>query len=250
VLVVLVQLPAMFELERVEVWDQIEQHMRDVVQSDPEAWGQLLLALMPKLEEITRKQPIGRLNRDEDVRRDILVSVIAKLHSGEYRAIKKYLARDNPPPIRIWLRVLARSAAIDVMRRHPEFSPGNKERLPRWFSLATLISGHGIVVPDTLLAKKREAELFLKHTMQESREAMANHGENAAMALAQTWNIKPLHTRRLIKRIDSFEETFQLSLAGHTYGEIAEKMSRSRREVELTVGYLEEFFQARGFSTS
>jgi len=229
-------------------WLQIAEQLKRVANAQDDAWDTLLVALTPVLESLVRRQPIGRLRDDEDAQRDILTRVIGKLHSRDHRVIKKFVAHEDPPPLKAWIRVLVRSAAIDEMRGRPEFQRASKERLPGWFSLSTLVTAHGSKGENTLEGKQREVENLMSAAIVSARKAVADVGVEAEVQLASDWNVGVVHTRRLIKRIDHYPVVLAMVLAGHTYAEIAEASELTRREVELIVGYIEEFFHARGFA--
>lgn len=144
---------------------------------------------------------------------------------------------------------MVRSAAIDVMRGQPEFQRGYENQLPGWFSLATLVTADGSGQPNSLEAKQREAERFMTKAVELARKATLEHGEQAATELARAWNVGLVHTRRLIKRMDYYPPVLAMVLEGHTYGEIALALGPSRREIELIVSYIEEFYRARGFAS-
>lgn len=229
-------------------WERIANQLKEVAEGQEGAWGELLVSLSPVLEGLARRQPLGRLRDDEDIQRDIVTKVIGKLHAGENRVVKKFVDHETPPPLKAWIRVLVRSAAIDVMRGRPEFQRGNKEKLPHWFSLATLVTSDGVQRPDSIEAKQREVEKFMTKAVESTRQALADDTEGAVAHLAREWNIPPVHTRRIVKRVDHYPVVLSMVLAGHTYVEIAESIALSRREVALMVEYIEEFFHACGFA--
>ena len=231
-----------------EFWEHIAIHFREVAAENEGAWSKLLTALSPELEKLSRHQPIGRLRDDDDARRDIIAKVIARLHAHEYRTIKNWAADPDPAPPQAWIRVLVRSAAIDVMRARPEYIRASEKRLPGWISLATLASQAGAPLPKSLLVKQKEVERFMKVAVEAAQEELEKSGEEAAGALAKTWKIPVVHTRRLLKRVDGYPKVLAMVLAGHSYSEVAKTLDLSRREVELIVDYIEEFFHARGFA--
>ena len=172
---------------------------------------------------------------------------------------RQWVSVDLPPPDAVarlakdpdgeaWVRVLVRSAAIDVMRGRPEFRRGGGEREHGWFSLATLVTRDGMRAPDTLAAKQREVERFMSESVRAAKEAMAGRPSSAASSLAERWRIPVLHTRRLVKKVELYEPILQRVLAGQSYPEVASALELSRREVELVIGYIEELFHARGFA--
>ncbi len=228
-------------------WKQIEERLLAVAAEAEGAWRELLLVLTPAVERLAMSQPIGRLRDDEDARRDIVAMVLGKLHGRGARAIKNFADKDDSPPVEAWIRVLVRSAAIDVMRGRPEFQRAGKRQEARWFSLATLVTQEGTPA-DTLVAKRREVERFMERSTREAREELRRTPAQASANLAAAWQIPILHTRRLVKRIELYEPILLAVLAGHSYVEVAEMTGLSRREVELIVGYIEEFFHSRGFA--
>lgn len=231
-----------------KVWQAISDALRAVADAHENSWERLLVLLQPEVESLARFQPIGRLRLDEDAMREIVVKVIARLHAGEHRAIKKLFALDSPPNVRAWIRVVVRSAAIDVMRAQPEFLRGNKETAPAWISLDTIATQDGVKTPDSLVEKQKEVEAFMAHAQNTAREMLSQHGDETTALLATQWNVPLLHARRFVKKIDLYTPVLSMVLAGHSYVHIAERLDVSRREVELLVGYIEEFFHARGFA--
>ncbi len=230
------------------VWEAISEALRAVANGREGSWKQLLTLVQPEVESLARFQPIGRLRGDEDAMREIVVKVIARLHANEHRAIKKLFALDSPPNVRAWIRVVVRSAAIDVMRAQPEFLRGNKEKAPAWISLDTIATQDGVKTPNSLVEKQKEVEAFMAHAHNVARDLLTQHGEETAALLATQWTIPLLHARRFVKKIDLYTPVLSMVLAGHSYVKIAEKLEVSRREVELLVSYIEEFFHARGFA--
>lgn len=222
--------------------------MQDVSNGEELGWSSLLVMLEPEIEKLARYQRIGRLRTNEDALRDIVTKVIARLHAGEHKAVKKLFALDEPPNVKAWIRVLVRSAAIDVMRAQPEFIRKNKNNDAGWIDLDTLVTVDGIKTPDSLIAKQREVEQFMSQASSDARNAITLHGDKAAAVLAEDWKVPLLQARRVIKKIDIFEPILKKVLAGHNYVEIGKSLELSRREVELVVGYIEEFFHARGFA--
>lgn len=231
----------------VDVWTEIGNDIAAVARGDEGAWGRLLVALAPELEVIARGAPIGRLRGDVDAQRDVIAAVIAKLHRDDHAVLKKLVAQSDPPPLQAWMRLLVRRAAIDVMRGRPEFVRGG-ERGAGWLSLATLVTRDGAAPPASLAQKRREVEQFLARAAREARAALEEHGDDAAAKLASAWQIGVVHTRRLVKRIDDYEGVLAMILAGHTHAEIATRLGRTVREIELVVSYLEELCHARGFA--
>jgi len=223
--------------------------MQALVERESGAWTTLLEALHPELEQIVKNQPLGRLRDDVDVHRDIVTKTIDKLHKDEHRAIARFVDHEAPPPVEAWMRVMVRNAAIDVMRARPEFIRGRGGDKAKWLSLATLATRDGVRQADSLAAKRREVESFLANAIAAARALVIELGNaEAATKLADEWKIQVLHTRRLTKKAELYQPVLSLVLAGHDHTEIAERLDLSRREVELVIGYLEQFFHASGFA--
>ncbi len=223
--------------------------MRSVIEHESGAWATLLEILDPELERIARNQPLGRLRDDIDVHRDIVTKTIDKLHKDEHRAIARFVDHDAPPPLEAWIRVMVRNAAIDVMRARPEFIRGRGGDKPKWLSLATLATLDAVNSADSLVAKRQEVESFLANAIASARALTTSlGGANAATKLADEWKIPILHTRRLVKKVALYQPVLSLVLAGCDHTAIAERLGMSRREVELLIGYLEQFFHASGFA--
>jgi DNA-directed RNA polymerase specialized sigma24 family protein len=224
------------------------QLLRAVAETGEAAWPALLTALEPELALMARRQPIGRLRDREDSPREIVTRAIARLHAREFAAIKKLVTIDPPPELQAWMRVLVRRSAIDYMRESPEYQRGNATRADRWISLASLSSSGPVApMPDSLAQKRDLVTAFVREAAARAIEEQREHGEDAIARLALEWKIGRIHVRRLIARADQYVAVLTSVLAGYSYPEIAERLALSRREVELTVRYVEELLQARGF---
>ncbi|MEO8701162.1 MAG: hypothetical protein ABI867_14020 [Kofleriaceae bacterium] len=231
-------------------WDsqQLWQLFRAVPDGGDAAWKALLVELEPELAIMARRQPIGRLRDREDTPREIVTRVIARLYSRDHTAIKKLCSIDPPPELRAWLRVLVRRSAIDYMREHPEFERGNVERAPRWVSLASFNSGENAAADPSSLAQKRDQVLaFIRDSVDQAKAAYAQHGEDALFQIALEWKVTRIHVRRIVARGDQYLQVIQSVLEGNSYPETAERLGVTRREVELTVRYIEDLLRARRF---
>ena len=227
-------------------WDHIGVLMKAVAESGDDAWHPLLEALQPELLRIARRQPIGRLRDLEDTPHEIVTRVFARLHSRDYAAVRKVVGLENPPPLRAWFRVLVKRSAIDYLREQPEFERRGAEG-PGWYSLITLTTGAGAANPDTLSEKKREVLRFLGEAVDRARGELEKNGEDSYNQLALEWGIARIHVRRLAKKGERFVAVLESVLAGRSYPETAKLLDLSRREVELSVRYIEEMLNARGF---
>jgi DNA-directed RNA polymerase specialized sigma24 family protein len=222
-----------------------------VVASGATAWPPLVVELEPVLLQMARNQPIGRLKDREDSPREIVTRVLARLHKREFDAIKRLCALSPRPELRAWLRVLVKRSAIDYMRESPEYERGNANRDHRWISLATLSSRAIAPQQDTLKAKRDMVVTFVREAVERGAAEVKARGVDDAIAqLALSWKIDRTHVRRLIQRGDQYLTVLTRVLEGHSYPETAEQLGITRRECELTVRYIEDLLEARGFARS
>lgn len=211
-------------------------------------WHAFAAELFPVLTKIAAGQPTGRLRAHADTPREIATRVLENLHARDFAAIRKLCATEPPPPLGAWLHVVVRRAAIDYMRASPEYQRATAKRDHRWISLATLSSSIPNNGTDSLV-EKREAVLgFLRAAVERARAAWEAHGEDAYGMLALEWDVARIHTRRLCQRGTLYLQVISAVLAGHSYVEIAQALAISRRDVELTVLYIEELLAARKFA--
>jgi DNA-directed RNA polymerase specialized sigma24 family protein len=215
------------------------------VARDPAAWPALLAALEPELIAIARRQPIGRLRDRDDTPREIVSRVFARLHARDHAAIHKLCAIDPPPELRAWLRVLVRRSAIDYMRAHSEYERATPTRPDRWISLATLTSAAPARGPDSLAEQRALVLTEVRALVARAEAELRAHGDDAFGALALEWRLSRLQVRRLAVHGARFVDVLVATLAGHAQTEIAAQLALTRREVELTVRYLEELLRAR-----
>jgi DNA-directed RNA polymerase specialized sigma24 family protein len=229
--------------------DELWTMLRVVAEKGDEGWQPLLAKLEPELAQMARRQPIGRLRDHEDTPREIVTRTIARLHAKQYAAIKKLVATEPKPELQAWLRVLVKRSAIDYMRESPEYERATAKREHRWISLATLSSSQGpSALPDSLAEKRDLVTAFVATAAERAHSEQKAHGDDDAIGrLSLEWKIARIHVRRLIARADQYVSVLNAVLAGFSYPEVGEKLGISRREVELTVRYLEELLQARGF---
>ena len=226
---------------------QVWELLRAVSTGGDVAWGPLLIALEPELSRLSRRQPIGRLRDHADSPGEIMMRVIERLRSHEFAAIKKLCARDPAPPLSAWLRLLVRRAAVDYLRSSPEFVRGNNSREPGWISLSTLRSGSEAAGPDSLAEKRRDVIRFMTEAVERSEAERREHGEDAIGRLATEWGVQRIHVRRLLDRGQHYLRVLAAVFEGSSYPEIAGDLEITRREVELTVRYIEELLRERNF---
>jgi hypothetical protein len=70
-------------------------------------------------------------------------------------------------------------------------------------------------------------------------------GDDAFAHLALAWRIDRIHVRRLAHKGDQLVAVLVAVLEGHTQAAIGQALALTRREVELSVRYLEELLHAR-----
>ena len=231
-------------VDETRLWERF----RAVATAGTPAWHSLVLELEPVLVAMAKRQPIGRLRERDESPVEIVTRVLARLHARDYAAVRKVCEREPLPELSAWLRVLVRRSAIDYMREHPEFQRGNAERAPRWVSLASFTSGeHAAVDPSSTEQKRREVSQFVRDAVDRATAEHRAHGEDALARLALEWKIERIHVRRLLARGEQYVAVLASVLDGATYAETAERLAITRREVELTVRYIEELLRGRRF---
>ncbi|HEX4418599.1 MAG TPA: hypothetical protein VH165_11900 [Kofleriaceae bacterium] len=223
---------------------QLWELLRAIAGGDTAQWPALLAELEPVVAGFARRQPIGRLRDREDTPREIVTRVFARLHARDHAAIQKLCALDPAPELRAWLRVVVRRAAIDYLRESPEFERATN----RWVSLATLSSGAPSPARDSLVDKRNDVLAFVRGAVDQARAEHIEHGELAFTRLALTWKVARIHVRRLVTRGEQYLAVLAAVLDGQSYPDIAQRLAITRREVELTVRYIEELLRERGFA--
>jgi len=221
----------------VDLWELFQ-----AVTRDPAAWPKLMAALEPELVAMAKQQRIGRLRDREDSPREIVAAVFARFHANDHAVIHRLCAQQPRPELRAWLRVVVRRAAIDFMRANPEFERASN----RWISLATLTSSApGEAKPDSLVEKRAEVVRALREMVDAAKAETVARGDDAIGHLAIAWGIERLHVRRLVARGAQYLAVIDAVFAGHSHTEVAAQLGLTRREVELTLGYVEELLRAR-----
>lgn len=229
--------------------DRLWERFQAVATSGEAAWPALAAELDPILAAMAKTAPIGRLRDRDDSPREIVTRVLARLHKREFEAIKKLCGLRPQPELQAWLRVLVKRSAVDYLRASPEFARGSAHREHRWISLATLSSRAVAAQQDTFAAKRDEVLGFVGEACQRASSEVRDHGQEQAIArLALTWKIDRTHVRRLVARSAQYMGVLGLVLGGLSYPETAKKLGMSRREVELSVRYIEDLLEARGFA--
>ena len=228
--------------------DQLWPDLRAVAERGEPAWPTLAASLFPLLLPIAGRQPIGRARSNEDAAHEIVTRILENLHAREFAAIKKLCQIEPPPTLAAWLTVVVRRAAIDYMRGTPEYERATARRDARWITLATLTSSAPARVPDSLVQKRDELLSFLRAAVARATAESRDHGDDALARLSVEWAVPRIHVRRLVQRGAQYLTVIDAVLAGHSYPEIATALGVSRREVELTVLYIEELLAARHFA--
>lgn len=104
---------------------EIEDLIPRAVEGDEAAWRSLWEGLEPRLGAVVRKPRFaGRLSRNEDDVRNILVEVMGRLRDDDYRRLRRYLQQKAAKPkmtFMPWLIVVAKRIAIDYLRAHADY---------------------------------------------------------------------------------------------------------------------------------
>lgn len=228
--------------------DTLWPQFRAVASEGEPAWKALAAALHPMLLRFAAYQPIGRLRADKDAPHEIATRVLERLHAKDFGSIKKLCAAEPSPPLEAWLRVLVRNAAIDLVRDQPEFERKTGARDARWISLDTLVSTPG-APPDSLVEKRKTVLAFITAAVSRVNEVARDKEPDDVLAvLSAEWGIARIHVRRLLQRGARYLAVIEAVLAGHSYPEVAAQQGSTRREIELTVQYVEELLAARRFA--
>jgi DNA-directed RNA polymerase specialized sigma24 family protein len=229
-------------------WTELWARFHAVAAAGEAEWPALLVALEPVLESLASRQPIGRLRDTEDSPREIVTRVLGRLHASEFNAIRKLCALTPPPELRAWLRVLVRRSAIDFMRESPEYLRGGTDRPARWISLASLSSGTSAPAPDSIAEKRRLLLKYVRELVERATSEYREYGDHAYGRLALVWKVERIHVRRMVAKGEQFLRVLENVLEGFSYPETAERLGLTRREVELSVRYLEALLRERGFA--
>ncbi len=88
---------------------------------------------------------------------------------------------------------------------------------------------------------------FVRAAVEEAIAAFKAEGDDALFRLSLEWKITRIHVRRVVKHGEQYVSVLTHVLEGQSYPETAAKLGITRREVELTVRYIEEMLRARRF---
>lgn len=221
-------------------WSVLEALAASVVE-DAQHWPQFVAALHPRATELARVQPIGRLRNQPDDLREIALRVVAKLHRDHHRVLASYFAKPDRPSFRAWIRRVVASSALDYLRQYPEFRR-TADSGDRWVDLVSVASQCGGANPNASIDEKRQQVLL---DLQGLLDAVCPATDEQLPALAARWNVSVPSLRRLRKRSSHAVPVFRAALAGLSQRETADSLGLSRRDVELTLAYVEELLRER-----
>ena len=104
---------------------QLEVLVARVAGGDAIAWRELWEDVEPWLEKLVgNPRFLGRVGQREDDRSNIILEVMARLHSDGFHRLKLYAeTRHTTPQLKFkpWLRVVAKRVGIDYLRGHQNY---------------------------------------------------------------------------------------------------------------------------------
>ena len=110
---------------------ELDDLVADAAQGNEAAWWLLWEQVEPKLERLLRNPRItGRLSRDIDDQRNILVTVIEKLQDDDSRRLRQFVEKRelNKGGFEAWVVVVTKRVAIDYMRAHHDYIDHRRSR--------------------------------------------------------------------------------------------------------------------------
>ena len=72
-------------------------------------------------------------------------------------------------------------------------------------------------------------------------------GDDAFEAVAREWRVPRIHVRRLARKGPQLIAVLESVLEGLAHTEVAKRLEITRREVQLSIGYIEELLRVRKF---
>ncbi len=114
---------------------------------DAVAWRELWKDIEPWLEKLVgNPRFLGRVGQREDDRSNIMLEVMARLHSDGFHRLKLYIETRSTSPqlkFRTWLRVVAKRVGIDYLRGHQNYvdrrrDPNRGSTPGQWVEAGTL----------------------------------------------------------------------------------------------------------------
>jgi len=129
---------------------QLEALIARAAQGDASAWRALWADVEPWLEKVVANPRfLGRVGQRDDDRSNIIVEVMARLHSDNFHRLKLYVdTRRTSPQLKFktWLRVVTKRVGIDYLRGHQNYldrrrDPNRGSAPGEWIEAGTLPSG-------------------------------------------------------------------------------------------------------------
>lgn len=115
--------------------DELASLASQAAEGDPDAWRALWTALDSRLESLVRQRRLlGGLSQNEDDRREVVLRVMGRLQQDGFRRLRLFVRQRNDSPglsLVAWLTVVARNAAIDYLRAHPDFLASRSRQAAR-----------------------------------------------------------------------------------------------------------------------
>jgi DNA-directed RNA polymerase specialized sigma24 family protein len=205
-----------------------------------QGWQSFVALVHPRAVELARFQPIGRLRDRPDELHEIALRVVAKLHRDNHHVLRAYFAKPDRPSFRAWMKRVVASTALDHLRQHPEFRRSGATS-DRWIDLVSLASQCD-TDPNASIEQKRDQVL---RDLQAILDAVTRGSDDSLPMLAARWHVSAASLKRLRNRSDHAIAILRATLAGLSQREVAASLGLSRRDVELTLGYVEELLRAR-----
>ncbi len=104
---------------------QLEVLVERAARGEAVAWRELWEDVEPWLEKVVGSPRfLGRVGQREDDRSNIMLEVMARLHSDGFHRLKLYVeTRHSTPQLKFktWLRVVAKRVGIDYLRGHQNY---------------------------------------------------------------------------------------------------------------------------------
>lgn len=140
------------------------------IEHDELSWQRLWREVEPRLLRVVAQPSfLGRLGQREDDRRNIVVSVMARLRADDFKRLRLYVeAKRGNDKLRFfsWLRVVTKRVGIDYLRAHQDWvrrTEPDASTPGRWVDAGTLppaSQAHGHRPPVTVQGTARELLQF------------------------------------------------------------------------------------------
>jgi DNA-directed RNA polymerase specialized sigma24 family protein len=142
--------PTLAIRERVSMDEgQLEVLVARAADGDTASWRALWEDVEPWLEKVVANPRfLGRVGQRDDDRSNIIVEVMARLHSDGFHRLKLYVETRRTSPqlkFKTWLRVVAKRVGIDYLRGHENYvdrrrDPNRGSAPGQWVEPGTLPS--------------------------------------------------------------------------------------------------------------